>query len=66
MHSAIYRGWLEHRRETPRRHAFRYPLFMLYLDLAELDTVFAFDQAPDAHRLMESGNHIGKIVLEIE
>jgi DUF1365 family protein len=41
MHSAIYRGWLEHRRETPRRHAFRYPLFMLYLDLAELDTAFA-------------------------
>ena len=41
MHSAIYRGWLEHRRWQPRRHAFRYPLFMLYLDLAELDEVFA-------------------------
>jgi DUF1365 family protein len=41
MHSAIYRGWLEHRRMAPRRHAFRYPLFMAYLDLAELDTVFA-------------------------
>ena len=40
MHSAIYRGWLEHRRTAPRRHAFRYPLFMVYLDLAELDTVF--------------------------
>ena len=41
MHSAIYRGWLEHRRAAPRRHAFRYPLFMVYLDLAELDRVFA-------------------------
>jgi DUF1365 family protein len=41
MHSAIYRGWLEHRRLAPRRHAFRYPLFMLYLDLAEIDRVFA-------------------------
>jgi DUF1365 family protein len=41
MHSAIYRGWLEHRRMAPRRHAFRYPLFMMYLDLAELDCVFA-------------------------
>jgi DUF1365 family protein len=41
MHSAIYRGWLEHRRRAPRPHAFRYPLFMVYLDLAELDTVFA-------------------------
>lgn len=41
MHSAIYRGWLEHRRHRPREHAFRYRLFMLYLDLAELDQVFA-------------------------
>jgi len=41
MHSAIYRGWLEHRRVAPRRHAFRFPLFMMYLDLAELDRVFA-------------------------
>ncbi|MGN6821069.1 MAG: NAD(P)H-quinone oxidoreductase [Sphingomonas sp.] len=30
-----------------------------------VDTVFAFDQAPDAHRLMESGDHVGKIVLNI-
>jgi len=40
MHSAIYRGSLRHRRFAPRAHAFRYPLFMLYLDLAELDQVF--------------------------
>lgn len=40
MHSAIYRGSLRHRRFVPRPHAFRYPLFMLYLDLAELDSVF--------------------------
>ena len=40
MHSAIYRGSLRHRRFAPREHAFRYPLFMLYLDLAELDRVF--------------------------
>jgi DUF1365 family protein len=41
LHSAIYRGWLDHRRMAPQRHAFRYPLFMVYLDLAELDRVFA-------------------------
>jgi uncharacterized protein len=41
MHSAIYHGWLEHRRAMPRPHAFRYRLFMLYLDLDELDQVFA-------------------------
>jgi DUF1365 family protein len=40
MHSAIYHGWLRHRRFAPRAHAFRYRLFFLYLDLAELDTVF--------------------------
>ena len=40
MHSAIYRGWLDHCRLTPRRHAFRYGLFMVYLDLSELDHVF--------------------------
>ena len=40
MHSALYRGWLDHRRLMPRRHAFRYRLCMAYLDLAELDQVF--------------------------
>ena len=40
MHSAIYHGSLRHRRFAPRLHSFRYPLFMVYLDLAELDEVF--------------------------
>lgn len=40
MHSALYHGWLDHRRNTPRPHAFRYRLFMAYIDLAELDHVF--------------------------
>jgi len=40
MRSCLYRGWVRHRRFTPRRHAFRYGLFMVYLDLQELDTVF--------------------------
>jgi DUF1365 family protein len=41
MHSAIYHGWLEHRRHQPRAHTLRYRLFMVYLDLSELDRVFA-------------------------
>jgi DUF1365 family protein len=41
MHSAIYHGWLRHRRALPKPHAFRYRLFMVYLDLAEIDQVFA-------------------------
>jgi uncharacterized protein len=38
--SCLYEGWVRHRRRGPVAHAFRYPLFMCYLDLAELDAVF--------------------------
>lgn len=41
MQSAIYRGTIGHRRHGPRPHRFNYRLFMMYLDLAELDRVFA-------------------------
>ena len=41
MISAIYEGTVQHARSTPAIHAFTYPLFMLYLDLAELETAFA-------------------------
>ena len=41
MESAVYVGQVRHRRFQPRAHAFRYGLFMLYLDLAELDQAFA-------------------------
>jgi uncharacterized protein len=40
-HSALYTGRVRHRRHAPHPHAFRYRLFLLYLDLAELDRVFA-------------------------
>lgn len=40
MHSAIYSGRVDHSRHTPVRHAFSYRLFMLYLDLDELDHLF--------------------------
>lgn len=41
MQSALYRGWVSHRRVQPTRNAFRYRLFMVWLDLAELDRVLA-------------------------
>ena len=41
MHSCIYHGQVRHRRFTPVRHAFSYRLFLMYLDLDELPTVFA-------------------------
>ena len=40
MHSVIYSGTIRHRRLRPVSHAFSYRLFLLYLDLAELDQVF--------------------------
>jgi len=38
--SCIYRGQVSHRRFSPARNDFRYAQFMMYLDLAELDTLF--------------------------
>jgi len=40
MHSAIYEGTIRHRRFRPVENNFKYRLFMLYLDLTELDAVF--------------------------
>lgn len=34
--SAVYEGWLRHRRFEPVEHSFRYRLFLMYLDLEEL------------------------------
>jgi len=38
--SAIYEGWVRHRRMQPRAHDFRYRIFQLYLDLDELPQLF--------------------------
>lgn len=39
-HSCLYEGSVQHRRRTPVEHRFRYALFMVYLDLSELESVF--------------------------
>lgn len=41
MQSAIYQGKVRHHRATPVEHRFTYSMFMMYLDLAELPTVFS-------------------------
>ena len=41
MKSAIYTGRVRHRRKRPAGHDFEYRLFMVYLDLSELDSVFS-------------------------
>ena len=40
MHSCIYEGIIRHRRYGPVEHSFRYGLFLMYLDLDEIDDVF--------------------------
>jgi DUF1365 family protein len=39
LNSAIYEGRVRHRRFAPKPHAFSYRIFMLYLDLDEIDAV---------------------------
>lgn len=41
MRSAIYSGWVRHRRKRPTQHAFRYKVFMVYFSLAELEKVLS-------------------------
>ena len=39
-HSAIYEGTVRHRRYTPKFHGFTYRVFMVYLDLQEMNELF--------------------------
>ena len=40
LQSALYEGWVRHRRYAASAHEFRYRMFHLYLDLSELEDVF--------------------------
>ncbi len=40
MTSAIYEGWVRHRRTTPKAHDFKYRVFMPFLRLDELPELF--------------------------
>jgi DUF1365 family protein len=41
MKSCIYTGHVRHRRFVPKENSFRYALFLMFIDLGELDTVTA-------------------------
>jgi DUF1365 family protein len=41
VNSALYSGWVQHRRFAPRQHNFRYRMGLVYLDLSEQDAVLA-------------------------
>lgn len=38
--SCVYEGWVRHRRFSPVKNAFRYRIFLMYIDLAALPEVF--------------------------
>ena len=40
-HSAVYEGWVRHRRHAPHAHAFGYRIALLFLDLEEVERAFA-------------------------
>ncbi|MBC3372620.1 DUF1365 domain-containing protein [Pseudomonas sp. SWRI92] len=44
MNSSLCYGWIDHRRQAPRAHAFRYPIGMFYLDLAEQEQVLGLSR----------------------
>jgi uncharacterized protein len=50
LNSAIYRGQLQHSRLTPKLHSFCYSVFMIYLDLDEIDAVFSLSRLWSARR----------------
>lgn len=63
MNSAIYQGWVRHRRYAPIEHSFQYRLFMMYLDLEELPDLFDHVPLWSARRFalaqFRRGDHVG-------
>lgn len=50
LQSCIYEGQVRHSRYSPVRHRFHYRVFLMYLDLDELPTLFARRWLWSAHR----------------
>ncbi len=63
MKSGIYEGQVRHTRTHPKQHAFRYRVFMMYLDLDELPSVFKgrwfWSVSRPALARFKRGNHLG-------
>ncbi len=63
MQSGIYEGLVKHTRKHPKVHAFRYRVFMMYLDLDELPSVFKgrwfWSASRPALARFRRSNHLG-------
>jgi len=51
VNSALYSGWIAHRRFVPKGHAFRYRIGLLYLDLDEQEAVLGLSALAGKHRM---------------
>ncbi len=65
MESCIYEGQVRHTRKTPAIHRFNYRVFMMYLDLDELPTVFKrrwlWSSSRPALARFRRRNHVGPV-----
>jgi len=70
MKSAIFAGQVKHRRMRPTAHEFRYRLFMMYLDLSELDSVFKnrwlWSTKKPAFARFRRENHLGDATVPLD
>ena len=70
MNSAIFAGQVRHRRMQPTGHEFVYRLFMMYLDLSELDTVFRnrwlWSTRRSALARFRRENHLGDTTVPLD
>lgn len=70
MNSAIFAGQVRHRRLQPTGHEFVYRLFMMYLDLSELDTVFKnrwlWSTRRSALARFRRENHLGDTTVPLD
>ncbi len=68
--SALYEGWVRHRRLEPVEHSFRYRMFMTYLDLAELphvlDPLRGWSARGPALARFKRSDHIGDPELALD
>lgn len=70
MESCLYVGEVRHRRFTPVAHHFRYRMFQVLLDLAEIDQIFSGSWLWSAHRpallRFRRDDHLGDPALPLD
>lgn len=68
--SALYEGWVRHRRVDPVEHSFKYRMFMTYLDLDELpevlDPLRGWSARRPALARLKRSDHIGLPELPLD